>query len=35
VSQPRISDLERGKIGEFTIDSLVEHCWATPESGST
>jgi predicted XRE-type DNA-binding protein len=23
VSQPRISDLVRGKIGEFTIDSLV------------
>lgn len=23
VSQPRISDLKRGKIGEFTIDSLV------------
>jgi predicted XRE-type DNA-binding protein len=23
VSQPRISDLTRGKIGEFTIDSLV------------
>jgi predicted XRE-type DNA-binding protein len=23
VSQPRISDVTRGKIGEFTIDSLV------------
>lgn len=23
VSQPRISDLVRGRIGEFTIDSLV------------